>query len=206
VEWAADNATLFYIIRDEATRPYQLYRHTLGTNPAQDELIYHEADETYYLFLLKSRSEQYLMAFSHSTLTFEWRILPADQPRGEWRIFAPRRAGIEYSIEHHGERFFVLTNENALNFKLMDTPVDATSPENWREVLPHRSAVFLENVLAFEDHLCYSSGSRSAADSPRPSIVGDVRYVPFPEPVYSTNRQPILNSKHICCASPIHRW
>ena len=153
IEWAADNATLFYVVRDATTRPYQLYRHTLGADPAQDELIYHEADETYYLFLGKSRSEKYLWAFSHSTLTHEWRILPADQPHGEWRVFAPRRTGIEYSIEHHGERFFVLTNEQAQNFRLMETPVEATSPENWREVLPHRPEVYVENVLAFAEHL-----------------------------------------------------
>ncbi len=193
VAWAADNATLFYIVRDAATRPYQLYRHTLGTDPAQDVLIYHEADETYDLSLLKSRSEKYLAAFSHSTLTSEWRILPADQPYGTWHVFAPRRPGIEYSIEHHGERFFVVTNDRALNFKLMETPVDATSPENWREVLPHRADVLVESALAFEDHLVLFERQAglpqirlSATDG-----VSNVRYVPFPEPVYSV--QPTAN-------------
>jgi oligopeptidase B len=186
-EWAADSATLFYITLDAATRPYQLHRHALGTDPAQDELIYHEADETYYLFLLKSRSEKYLMAFSHSTLTHEWRILPADQPLGEWRVFAPRRPGIEYLVEHHGGRFFILTNENALNFKLMETPVEATAPENWREVLPHRADVFLEHVLAFEDYLVLFE-RQDGLQQIRYSAADDlsrVRYVPFPEPVYS---------------------
>jgi oligopeptidase B len=187
VEWAADNSTLFYITRDAATRPYKLYRHTLGADPAQDELIYHEADEAYYLFLLKSRSEQYLMAFSYSTLTHEWRILPADQPRGEWHVFAPRRAGIEYGIEHHGGRFFVLTNENALNFRLMETPVDETTPENWREVLAHRPGVYVENVLAFEDHLVLFERQDGLPQIRLSALdgVNEVRYVPFPEPVYS---------------------
>ncbi len=187
VEWANDNHTFFYVTRDAATRPYQLYRHVLGTDPAQDVLLYHEADETYYLFLLKSRSQAYIEALSHSTLTTEWRILPADQPLGDFQVFAPRRSGIEYAIEHHGDRFFVETNENALNFKLMATPVTATTPENWREVIPHRSDVLIENVLAFENHLVLFERQGglpqirlSAADG-----LSDVFYVPFPEPVYS---------------------
>lgn len=192
VEWAADGSTLFYITLDEAKRPHKLHRHTLGTDPAQDEMIYHEADETYYLFLLKSRSEKYLLAFSHSTLTHEWRILPADQPRGQWRVFAPRRTGIEYLIEHHGERFFVLTNENALNFKLMETPENATAPDNWREVLPHRPAVFLENVLAFQDHLVLHERQAGLPQLRLSALdgVSDVRYLPFPEPVCSIQVTP----------------
>ncbi|MFN8597558.1 MAG: S9 family peptidase [Anaerolineae bacterium] len=187
VEWANDNRTFFYITRDAATRPYKLYRHVLGTEPAEDVLLYHEADETYYLFLLKSRSQAYIEALSYSTLTTEWRVLSADQPLSEFQVFAPRRSGIEYAIEHHSDRFFVVTNENALNFRLMATLVTATSPNNWREVIPHRSDVLIENALAFENHLVLFERQDglpqirlSAADG-----ISDVAYVPFPEPVYS---------------------
>ena len=95
--------------------------------PIADVLLYTETDETYYLFLLKSRTQAYLQVLSHSTLTSEWRILPADQPITDLQVFTPRRSGIEYYIEHHGDRFFIVTNDNALNFRLMSTPVDATS-------------------------------------------------------------------------------
>ncbi len=189
VEWAGDSATLFYALRDAATRPYQLYRHTLGADPAQDVLLYHEADETYYLFPIKFRSEKYIAALSYSTLTSEWRILPTDQPDASFRVFAPRRPGIEYYIEHHGDRFFVVTNENALNFKLMTTPEEATSPDHWQEVIPHRADVLVENALAFENTLVLFERQAglpqiriSAADG-----VSAVRYVPFPEPVYSVH-------------------
>lgn len=192
VAWAADSATLFYITLDAATRPYKLHRHTLGTDPAQDALIYHEADETYDLLLLKSRSEKYLMAFSQSTLTHEWRILPADQPHGAWQVFASRRPGIEYSIDHHGDRFFVLTNENAQNFRLMETSVDATTPDHWREVLPHRPEVYLQNVLAFAGHLvlCERQNGLPQIRLSALDAVSDVHYVPFPEPVYSVVPMP----------------
>ncbi len=193
LEWANDNVTLFYITRDAALRPYKLYRHVLGTEPGQDVLLYHEADETYHLFLLKTRSQAYLAISSHSTLTTEWRILPADQPQGEFRVFAPRRQGIEYYLEHHGERFFIVTNENALNFKLMATPVDAPSPENWQEIIPHRADVLVESVMAFENDLVLFE-RRAGLPQIRLSAtdgINAVRYVPFPEPVYSV--QPAAN-------------
>ncbi|MBI5566238.1 MAG: S9 family peptidase [Chloroflexi bacterium] len=186
-EWANDSATLFYITLDATTRPYQLHRHMLGSDPAQDVLLYTESDETYYLFLLKSRSRAYLQILSHSTLASEWQILPADQPTADWQVFAPRRPGIEYSIEHHGDRFLVVTNENALNFRLMATPVTATSPDNWREVLPHRSDVLIEGALAFENHLVLfeREGGLPQIRLSAPDAVSNVHYVPFPEPVYS---------------------
>jgi oligopeptidase B len=172
---------------DTALRPYQLYRHELGTDPAHDVLLYHEADETYYLFLFKSRSHSHLMVLSHSTLTTEWRILPADQPLAELRVFTPRRSGHEYYIEPHGDRFFVMTNDDALNFKLMSAPAAATDRENWQEVLPHRANVLLENVLAFEADLVLfeRQGGLPQIRLSATDGISNVRYVPFPEPVYS---------------------
>lgn len=186
IEWANDNRTLFYLVRDEALRPYKLYRHVTGTDVEQDVMVYHEADETFDLDLFKTRSEAYISLYSHSTVTQEWRILHADQPEGEFQVFHPRQRGLEYKIEHLGDRFFIITNDQALNFKLMETPVEATLFENWREVLPHRSDVLIEDLAAFENYLVLferKGGLKqiriSAADG-----ISDVRYVPFPEPVY----------------------
>ena len=193
VEWASDNLTLFYVTRDEAQRPYKLYRHVLGADPRQDTLLYHEADETYFLFLHKTRSQAYLTAFSHSTTTDEWRILPAGEPQGEFRVFQPRRQGIEYRIEHSGERFYVVTNEEAQNFKLMATPVSAAAREHWREVIPHRADVLLENAAAFENHLVLfeRQGGLKQIRISATDAVSDVGHVPFPEPVYDI--QPAAN-------------
>jgi oligopeptidase B len=186
VAWANDSATLFYLTLDEALRPYKLYRHRLESPISQDALVYQEADDAYFLFLYKTRSQRYITSFSRATNTHEWRILPADEPLGELRVFEPRREGIEYSIEHHGDRFFVMTNEGALNFKLMETPAGATGHANWREVIPHRADVLVEKALAFQDFLAVFervNGLKqiriSAADG-----VSEVRYVPVPEPVY----------------------
>ena len=186
LEWGNDNATLFYLTRDAALRPFQLYRHVLGTDTAKDVLLYEEADDTYYLFLHKSRSGAFLLIQSHATLTSEWRVLPADKPRSAPRLFQARRPGIEYDVEHHGQRFFIVTNEQAQNFKLMETPVDATGCEHWREVVPHRPDVLLEEVAAFAEHLVLFE-RRGGLKQVRLSAVDGmsaVRYVAFPEPVY----------------------
>jgi oligopeptidase B len=189
LEWGNDNASLFYVTLDAALRPDKLYRHVLGADPAQDELLYHETDDAYFLFLHKSRSGAYLAVESHSTLTSEWRILPADAPHTAPRLFQARRPGLEYYIEHHGRRFFIVTNEQAQNFKLMETPVEATGSEHWREVVPHRPDVLLEQVLAFANHLALlerRDGLRQVRISAADGLTG-VRYVPFPEPVYTLN-------------------
>ena len=123
VAWASDNRTFFYMTLDDALRPHKLYRHVVGTDPARDVLVYHEADETFYMSVARSRSGAYIAIHSEATLSDEWRILPAGQPNGKFRVFQRRRKGIEYDIEHLGEQFFIVTNEKARNFKLMATPV-----------------------------------------------------------------------------------
>ena len=189
LEWGNDSATLFYVTLDAALRAYQLHRHALGADPAQDELVYHEADDTFSLYLSKSRSGAFISTLSHSTRTSEWRVLPADAPGGALRLFQARRPGVEYDIEHHTDRFFIVTNDQAQNFKLMETPVDATGREHWREVIPHRPDVLVVAALALANHLTLferRGGLKqvrvSAADG-----VTDVRYVLFPEPVYTVS-------------------
>jgi oligopeptidase B len=187
IEWANDNQTFFYTVRDAALRPYKIYRHILGTDPAEDVLVFHELDETYYLSLGKTRSQAFIFAFSGSTLTTEVNILSADQPLDAFQVFETRHPGIEYEVDHLGERFFIITNEEAQNFKLMETPVGATSKSNWKEVISHRSEAYILGVEAFENKLVlyerqggFKQIRISAADG-----VSNVRYVPFPEPVYN---------------------
>jgi oligopeptidase B len=193
VAWAGDSTTLFYMTLDEALRPDKLYRHLVGTDPAQDVLLYHEADETFYLSVARSRSGAYIMAHSEATLSDEWRILPADRPQGELRIFQRRRKDVEYDIEHLGEVFYVVTNEKAQNFRLMATPVSATAHKNWREMIPHRADVLIEGAAAFAGNLVLFE-RRDGLEQIRISSadgLSNVRYVPFPEPVYSID--PLAN-------------
>ncbi len=121
LEWANDNETIFYGTLDEAKRPFQLFRHKIGTDPSQDVLIYHEQDETFFLFFHKTRDDLYIITDHSSSLTSEVHYLPADTPEAELRVISPRRQGIEYSVNHHKGSFFILTNENAKNFKLVKT-------------------------------------------------------------------------------------
>ncbi len=186
-EWSNDGRVLFYQTMDAALRPYRIFRHVIGTDPSEDQLLYEECDETFFLWMTKSRSQAFIQANSHSTTTDEWRILPADSAGTEFKIFQSRQPGIEYQIEHADGRFFITTNENAQNFKLMETPLDATTKENWREVIPHRDDTLITGMDAFEDFLALyerKDGFRQIRIS-APDGKGHPRNVVFPESVYT---------------------
>jgi oligopeptidase B len=186
VEWAADSQTFFYVTLDEAHRPYKLWRHTLGADPASDPLLFHEDDETFFMFVLKTRSEKFIMSYHISTITREMRFLPADDFNTELKILQPRQRGLEYYADHHGDSFFIIANENAQNFKLLRAPVSAPGKDHWVEVIPHRADTLIENVSAFKDHIVLEErrGGLVQVRISAPDGVSDVHYVEFPEPAY----------------------
>ena len=153
--WANDNKTIFYSSQDQITlRSDKIFKHKLGTNQADDELVYFEKDETFNVDIAKSKSRKYLAIEAESTLTTEYLILEADNPDGKFRIFQKRVRGLEYSINHYGDSFYILTNKDkATNFKLMKTLETATSKENWIEVISDREDVLLEDIEIFKDFL-----------------------------------------------------
>ena len=151
--WAADSATLFYVRQDPDTlRSYQVYRHRLASG-AEDELVYEEPDETFSVYLGRSQSREYLMATSSHTLRTEVRVLRADDPDGDFVVFEPRGERHEYSVDHLGGRFWVRTNDDAPNFRLMSTAEGETGRAAWREETPHRDDVLLEGFELFDDFL-----------------------------------------------------
>ena len=151
--WGNDNKTLFYSSKDEQTlRSNQIYRYALGGGESS-ELIYQEDDETFSCYVFKSRSKKYIIIGSSATLSDEYRILEADKPNGEFKIFQKRERGLEYSIGHYEDKFYVKTNLDALNFKLMETPADKTAKENWTDVIPHREDIMLEGFMVFNNYL-----------------------------------------------------
>ena len=156
--WANDNKTLFYASKNEKTlRSENVYKHTLNTSPENDALVYHEMDDTFNVSVYKSKSRQYIIIASYSTLTNEFQILDADKPDSEFKLFQPRIRGLEYSISHFDNHFYILTNlDNATNFKLMKTHINQTDIEFWEEVIPHRDHVMLENIDIFKDFLVLS--------------------------------------------------
>jgi len=151
VVWANDNKTVFYQTKDKTLRSYRIYKHVIGTTVENDVLIYEEEDATFGTYVYKSKSDKYLIIGSSSTLTSEYRILNADNPNGEFKVFQPRIQGVEYGISHQNGRFLIKTNYEAKNFRLMETTEDKTEIENWKEVIPNRDDVMVEDVDSFKD-------------------------------------------------------
>jgi len=186
VEWANDNKTIFYSVLDDAKRPYKLYRHKLGTDPSEDVLIYHEKDEAFFLSLYKTKSKSYLILKLGSNTTSEVHYLKADSPEGSFQVIHPRQHKMEYKVDHHGDRFFIVTNDDAKNFKLMETPVETPSKDNWKEVIPHRDSVKIDGVEAFKDHLVVYEREDGLKKIRVADMATDqLHYVDFPEPVYT---------------------
>lgn len=159
VTWANDNATVFYTQQDDALRPYQIARHTLGQE-GEDAVVWTEEDDKFRSYVWRSRSDAFLIIGSFSSLTTEMRVLDADTPSGDFQVFSDRHLGHKYSIEHQGDRWLVLTNdsddaegnhdERAVNRKLMAAPVGGdTGRTAWTEVIAHRDDVTLEGVEPF---------------------------------------------------------
>ena len=156
--WADDNQTLFYTKKDPVTlRADKIYKHKLGTSSENDELVFHEEDDTFNTFVYKSKSRQYIIIGSVSTLTTEYQILKADNPEGEFQVFSARKRGLEYSISHFQNHFYILTNKDgATNFKLMRSPLEHTSSDSWTEFIPHQEDILLEEVDIFKEYYVVS--------------------------------------------------
>jgi oligopeptidase B len=153
--WANDNHTLFYTRQDKVTlRANQIFKHKLQTTADQDVLVFEEKDETFNVSVGKEKSKKYIVIGSESTMTTEYRIVNSDTPDAEFKVFQTRVRGLEYSISHFGDSFYILTNKDkATNFKLMKTPENATEKKHWKEVIAHREDVLIEDIEIFSNYL-----------------------------------------------------
>ena len=153
--WANDNKTIFYTKKDPITlRSEKIYRHILGTSTSEDIEVFHEKDDTFGTYVTKSKSDKYIIIGSYSTLSSEAQYLDADNPTGVFTIIQPREKDLEYSVSHFEDHFYLLTNkDNAINFKLMKTPISKVGKENWIDVIAHREATLLEDFSIFKDYL-----------------------------------------------------
>jgi oligopeptidase B len=186
VAWANDSRTLFYITLDDARRPCRLFRHELGADPAEDVLVYFEPDESFFVDIERSRSRRYLVLDLASHSTTEVRVASADRPTEPFRVIEPRRPGIEYTVAHHDDRFFIVTNHGAPNFRLVAAPVETPSREHWSEVLPYRPAVKVDSVDAFRDHLVVWERQDGLRQIRILELASSTEHlVAFPEPVYT---------------------
>jgi oligopeptidase B len=185
--WANDNKTLFYTKKDPVTlRSDKIFKHVLGTSAEEDELVFHEKDSTYNTFVYKTKSRDYIVIGSSSTLTSEYRFLDADDPNGKFKVFSPREKGVEYSISHFEGDFYVLTNKDgATNFKLMKTSENNTSSDNWEEFIPHQEDVLLEDVEIFRDYYVVTERKNGLSQMKIAKWDGsDTYYLPFDSETY----------------------
>lgn len=195
--WSADSQSIYYAVKDDKLRPCTIKKHILGQPIEQDVVVYHEADETFVTFVQKSKSEDYLFIGSSSTVSDEYRYLKMQNPEEGWHLFLPRQRHLEYSLDHHRDHFFIRTNWEAVNFRLMRCPVERTCRTHWEEVLPHDPAGYLDDVEVFRDHLV----TLSRAGASKEVCIFDLNTmdhftVPFPEEARNVefDRNPEFNA------------
>lgn len=163
ITWANDNKTFFYTMKDSLTlRSRWIMRHKLGADPSNDQAVSEEKDETFYTGIYKTKSDKYLIIYANSTLTDHYQYLDANTPDGKFREFSPREKGMEYSIDHYNDKFYVVTNLDAQNFRLMETPVNKTSKENWKEKIAHRKDTLLEGIEIFKGYMVLSERANAS--------------------------------------------
>lgn len=186
-EWANDSETLFYITFNEFLRPDKLCRHTIGTDPERDVILFQETDETFSLSIRKSRDNTCIMVHHDSTITCEIRFLYADHPLSQLQIIQPRIQGMEYYVVLHKGFFFILHNHKAKNFMLSTAPVERPAIENWQKVIPHRDDILLEGVDTFENFIVITErvDGLKRLRITAPDDVNEIRYVEFPENSYN---------------------
>ena len=185
--WAMDSQTFFYTVKNEVTLLSEhIDRHKLGTPQSKDVRVYTEKDNTFYIGVYRSKSDKYMIIYNGHTLVNEYHILEANNPEGEFRSFSPREEVHEYSIEHYKDKFYIVTNWDATNFRLMETPDNATAKENWTEVIAHREDVLLSDIEVFTNHMVISErkdGLRQLRVIDQRS--GKKHYMDFGEAIYS---------------------
>ena len=154
VAWANDNRTVFYTSKNDVTLlSEKIWRHKLGSDSKSDKMVYHEKDDTFYNGVYRSKSGDYIIIYNQSTLVSDFHILNANNPDGDFMNFSPREKEHEYSIDHYQDKFYIISNWDAKNNRLMETSETKTSKKNWKEVIPHRDDVHLLDMEIFKDHL-----------------------------------------------------
>lgn len=195
--WTKDNKTVFYTKKDVSTlRAFQIYKHVLGTPQSADELVFEEKDDTFYTYVYPTKSGDYILINSSSTLTSEFRYLSADEPQGKFKIVTPRERGLEYDVEQLGDHFYIRNNgDKSRNFKISKVGISNPNRENWKDYVPHREDFFIDGYEVFSKYLVLeerNSGLTKLRVMPWGKPDGD-HYISFRDPTYmayiSTNRE-----------------
>jgi oligopeptidase B len=186
IEWGNDNKTIFYETLDNTQRPFKMHRHLLGMKPENDTLLFKESDEAYYLSISKTRSKQFIVLNLESNTTDELWTLDADKPLGQFKVVVPRKHDVKYYLDHSGTNFFIMTNENAKNFKIMKTPTENPVQANWTEYIGQDDSVKIEGIDSFKKNLVVYERSGGL---PQIKVINldnnEGHNVAFPDPAYS---------------------
>lgn len=185
--WANDNQHIFYIRKDKNLRAFQVYRHKIGTDSSEDVLVFDEKNEAFDVNIFKTKSLEYIFIASSSTISDEHRFIPAADVFAEWKVVQQRADGLEYSVEHYEDEFYIITNaDGATNFKLVKTKVGKCGIENWEDVIPHRENILLEGFEIFKNYLVLEERNQGLLQI---RIIethsGESYYIPFSDPTYT---------------------
>ncbi|WP_101688919.1 S9 family peptidase [Dysgonomonas massiliensis] len=195
ITWANDNKTVFYVSNNPNTLlSEKIKRHTLGTNPSTDITVYEEKDKSNYIGVSKSKDRKYIFIHSQATLSSEVYFIEADKPTSAFKSFQPRMKDVIYAVTPLADRFLIITNQDALNFRIMECPLNKTGIENWKEFIPHRSDVLLEGIEEFKDFIVIAERKEGLLQlCVRNLNNGKQHYLDFGEPAYtayiSANRE-----------------
>lgn len=195
--WANDNNTLFYVVKDPQTlRTYKVMRHTLGTNQKEDVVVYEEKDDTFDAYVSRSKSGKYIWVQSQSTLSSEVMFINADRPTSELIIINKREDDHEYEVSHHNEHFYIKTNWNAKNFRIMKCSADNFSKDKWEELIPNRENVLIEDFELFDEYLVVEERKEGLVNL-RVINKKNEHYINFGEPTYyaSLGNNPNFDTK-----------
>ncbi|RZL69718.1 S9 family peptidase [Pedobacter aquatilis] len=198
VAWANDNKTFFYTSKNPVTLlSEKIKKHQLGADAKTDVVVYDEKDNTNYIGVGKSKNDKYIFISSAGTLTNEFRMIDADHPESAFKVFSPRSKDVLYDVLPVDGKFYITTNWNAKNFRLMECPLNNTSKENWKEVIPNRNDVLLESGEEFKDFLVLSERKNGLREIHVLKNDGSDYYLKFDEPVYAAGigANPEYNSK-----------
>lgn len=182
--WANDNQTIFYAVKDETLRSYKIFKHKLGQAVDKDTEVFHEKDETFNVYVYKSKSKKYIIIASFQTVSSEYRVLNANTPDGDFSLIQQRERNLEYDIAHYEDQFYIRTNLDARNFRLMVTNETNTSKANWKEVIPHREDVLLEDMDIFQAFLVLSERKNGITQLRIIPKEGAEHYIAFGEDAY----------------------
>jgi len=185
--WADDNKTLFYTLKNpETLRSEKLMAH-YRDSAHPDFLIYHEEDEAFDLGVYRSKSDKMIFMVAGSNTSTEYRFLDAANPTGTMRVLQPREKDMEYQVEHYGNKFYIVTNYCAKNFRLMETSVERSGKENWKEIIAHRDDVLLENIEIFKHFMVIAERKNGLMQLRIRPVNGEEHFLDFGEEVYTAN-------------------